>query len=361
MTVRAYRSISVPKCMSISLGKLAVQFGCELRGDPNTEIDRVGTLQSAGDGCITFLANPFYRESLAETQATAVILNKAAVNDCPTAALITPDPYLVYAHVATLLQPSLPLLAGVHESVSVGADCAIPESCEVAPGAVLGDAVVLGERVYIGPNCVVGRAVVLGDDTLLMAGVTLYSGVCIGQRCLLHSGSVVGADGFGIAKETTGAWTKVPQLGGVRIGDDVEIGANTTIDRGAIEDTVIANGVKLDNQIQVAHNVTIGEHTVIAGQAGISGSVQIGARCMFGGQVGVVGHIRIADDVVVMGRTMVTNSIKKPGVYAGGAVPMDEAPHWRKNAVRFGQLDGMARRLRRVEKKLLKRASDDKS
>lgn len=347
--------------MSISLGKLAVQFGCELRGDPDTEVDQVGTLQSAGEGCIAFLANASYRKMLAETQASAVILEESAVDDCPTAALITPEPYRVYAHVAALLQPEPPLVPGVHDSASVGADCDIPESCEIAPGAVLGDAVVLGERVCIGALCVLGPGTMLGDDTRLMAGVTLYSGVRIGQRCLLHSGSVVGADGFGIAKESTGAWTKVPQLGGVRIGNDVEIGANTTIDRGAIEDTVIANGVKLDNQIQVGHNVAIGEHTAIAGQVGISGSAQIGARCMIGGQAGVAGHITIADDVVVLGRTMVTHSIKKPGVYAGGGVPMDDAAKWRKNAVRFGQLDDMARRLRRVEKAVLKPASDDDS
>lgn len=338
--------------MGVSLGLLAVRYGCELRGDPERVVERVATLAGADDRALTFLANSTYRSQLASTRAAAVILSPADAADCPVAALITPDPYVVYARAAADLYPCSPVEPGVHPSAVAGPATVIPASCEVGPGVVLGRGVVLGERVVLGPRTVVGDRVVIGADTRLMPGVTVCADVRIGVRCVLHSGVVLGSDGFGFAREREGSYVKVPQLGGVVVGDDVEIGANTTIDRGAIGDTLIGNGVKLDNQIQVGHNVRIGEHTVIAAQTGISGSTTIGARCTIGGQAGFAGHIVVADDVVIGGGTSVTGSIRAAGIYAGGGTPADHLQRWRRNMARFGQLDELAKRLRDLEKRL---------
>ena len=338
--------------MGVSLGLLAVRYGCELRGDPGRVVERVSTLARADDRAVTFLANASYRSQLASTRAAAVILSAADAAKCPVAALITAEPYVVYARVASELHPSAPIEPGVHPSAVVGLGATVPASCEVGPGVVLGMGVVLGERVVLGPRTVVGDRVAIGADTRLMAGVTVCSDVRIGMRCVLQPGVVLGSDGFGFAREREGSYLKVPQLGSVAVGDDVEIGANTTIDRGAIDDTVIGNGVKLDNQIQVGHNVCIGEHTVIAAQTGISGSTTIGARCTIGGQAGFAGHIVVADDVIIGGGTSVTGSIREAGVYAGGGTPADHLQRWRRNMARFGQLDDLARRLRALEKSL---------
>lgn len=338
--------------MGLSLGLLAVRYGCELRGDPDKVVERVATLAHADDRSLTFLANSAYRSQLAGTRAAAVILSHGDATDCPVAALITRDPYVVYARVAADLHPGFPPVPGVHQTAIVGSGAAIPASCEIGPGVVLGNDVVLGERVVLGPHTVIGDRAVIGADSRLMPGVTLYPDVRIGQRCVLHTGVVLGSDGFGFAREREGAYVKVPQLGSVLVGDDVEIGAHTTVDRGAIDDTVIGNGVKLDNQIQVGHNVRIGEHTVIAAQTGISGSATIGARCTVGGKAGFAGHIVVADDVVIGGGTNVTGSIRAAGVYAGGGTPADQISRWRKNMARFSQLDELARRLRALEKRL---------
>ena len=338
--------------MGMTLGLLAVRYGCELRGDPNSVVDRVATLASAGPASIGFLANSGYRSQLADTQATAVILRAADADDCPVAVLIAQEPYAVYARVAADLHPSPPLQPGIHTAAVLGNVARVPASCQIGPGAVLGDGVSLGERVSIGANTVIGEGVEIGADTRVSAGVAIYAGVRLGSRCIIHSGAVIGADGFGFARERDGSHIKVPQIGGVVIGDDVEVGACTTIDRGAIGNTFIADGVKLDNQIQVGHNVHIGAHTVIAGQAGVSGSTTIGARCTIGGRVAIAGHLVIADDVVIGGGTSVPGSILTAGVYAGGGTPADTLQRWRKNMVRFGQLDEIARRLRAVEKRI---------
>ena len=345
--------------MAIRLGVLAVRHGCELRGDPATVVDRVATLSGARSGALAFLANPQYRSQLPATQAAAVVLGAEDAAACPVPCLVSANPYLTYARIAAELHPPAPLRPGVAPGVHVAEGCAVPGSCQVDAGAVLGTGAVIGERAFIGANAVVGAACEVGDDTRLMAGAVLYERVRIGCRCLIHSGVVIGADGFGIAREPTGAWTKVPQLGAVVIGDDVEVGANTTIDRGAIEDTVIGDGVKLDNQIQVGHNVLIGRHTAIAGMVGIAGSTHIGARCIIGGAAAINGHISITDDVVIGGGTQVTHSIDRPGVY-GGAIPADEAGRWRKNAVRFGQLDELARRLQKLESAIRKESGSDR-
>jgi UDP-3-O-[3-hydroxymyristoyl] glucosamine N-acyltransferase len=337
--------------MGVSLGLLAVRHGCELRGDPERVVERVATLSGADGRAVAFLANPAYRSQLAATRAGAVILAPAEAPACPVDALITRDPYLVYARVAAELHPPPPDPPGVHPTAVVGPGATVPASCQVGPGVVLGRDVVLGERVVLAPRTVLGDGVSIGAGTRLMPGVTIHAGVRIGERCVLHAGVVVGSDGFGFAPERGGGYVKVPQLGGVTVGNDVEIGANTTIDRGAIDDTVIGDGVKLDNQIQVGHNVRIGEHTVIAAQTGISGSTTIGARCTIGGQAGFAGHIVVADDVVIGGGTAVTGSIRTAGVYAGGGTPADQIQRWRRNVARFGQLDELARRLHAIEKR----------
>jgi UDP-3-O-[3-hydroxymyristoyl] glucosamine N-acyltransferase len=240
----------------------------------------------------------------------------------------------------------------------VAPDTPVPDSCQIAPGVVIEEGVELGERVYVGSNSVIGSGARIGDDTAIMASVVIYGGVRCGHRCLFHSGVVIGADGFGIARDEAGAWVKVPQVGGVSIGDDVEIGSHSTIDRGAIGDTIISDGVKIDNQVQVAHNVVIGAHTAIAALVGISGSTEIGARCIVGGHTGFAGHIKVVDDVAISAGTAVMNSIKKPGMYGGVAATVDEAARWRKNVARYRQLDEMARRLRKLEKIIEKNSSD---
>jgi len=342
--------------MGVSLGLLAVRYGCELRGDPDKVVERVATLAGADSRALTFLANSSYRSQLASTRAGAVILAPGDEANCPVAALITRDPYVVYARVALELHPASPPEPGVHPSAVLGSGATVPASCEIGPGVVIGKNVVLGERVVLGPHSVIGDRATIGDNSRLMPGVTIYPDVKIGMRCVLHTGVVLGSDGFGFAREREGTYVKVPQTGSVVIGDDVEIGANTTVDRGAIDNTVIGNGVKLDNQIQVGHNVHIGDHTVIAAQTGIAGSATIGARCIVGGKAGFAGHIVVADDVVIAGGTSVTGSIRFAGVYAGGGTPADQLKRWRRNMARFGQLDELARRLRDLEKRITRSA-----
>jgi UDP-3-O-[3-hydroxymyristoyl] glucosamine N-acyltransferase len=322
-----------------SLGELAVRFGLGLRGEPSLRISRVATLSHADSGALSFLANPHYRKQMESTRATAVLVGPENAASCPVAALIDPNPYLAYARIADLLHPAAPIVAGIHESSVVSRSARIAASASVGPLCVIEDDVEIGERVLVGPGCIVQRGAHVGADTRLIARVNAYVGVRIGRRCILHAGAVIGADGFGFAPDA-GTWVKVPQLGTVHIGDDVEIGANTTIDRGAIDDTVVQNGVKLDNQIQVGHNVIIGAHTAVAGCVGISGSTTIGQRCMIGGGVGIAGHLTIADDVVVTGVSLVSASIKHAGSYSSG-MPAVETRLWRR----------MVARLRRLERK----------
>lgn len=336
--------------MVVRVSELAVRFGCTVAGDTDREITRVGTLEKADAQCISFLSNPKYRSMLADTQAGAVILTEADLGECSTTALIHPNPYEIYARIAAFLHPEPIAPAGVADSAVVAETAQIDPTASIGACAVIEDSAVVGARAVIGPGCVVGANVRVEDDTRLVANVTLCHGVHLGKRNLIHPNTVIGADGFGIANTSEG-WIKVPQLGGVTIGDDVEIGSSTTVDRGAVEDTVIGNGVKLDNQIQVGHNVHIGDHTVIAACTGISGSTRIGKRCMIAGAVGFVGHLSICDDVVVTGQTMVNRSIAEPGAYSS-ALPMDEARQWRRNSARFRKLDEMAKRLAALEKKL---------
>jgi UDP-3-O-[3-hydroxymyristoyl] glucosamine N-acyltransferase len=321
-----------------SLGELAVRFGLTLRGEPSLKVHGVATLSRAESGSLSFLANSRYRRQLESTRATAVVMSAEDEAHCPVAALIHPNPYLAYARIATLMHPATSAAPGIHPSAVVDSGARIATSASIGPLTVVEEGAEIGERVSIGPGCIVQRGARIGADSMLVSRVNLYPGVTLGQRCILHAGAVVGADGFGFAPNA-GAWVKVPQVGSVRIGDDVEVGANTTIDRGAIDDTVVEDGVKLDNQIQVGHNVLIGAHTAIAACTGISGSTVIGRRCMIGGMVGFAGHLTIADDVVVTGCSLVSASIKKAGSYSSG-MPTVETRLWRRMVAHLRRLDG---------------------
>jgi UDP-3-O-[3-hydroxymyristoyl] glucosamine N-acyltransferase len=320
-----------------SLGELAVRFGLTLRGEPSLTVRSVATLSRADSGALSFLANSRYRRQLESTRATAVILSAEDEAHCPVAALIDPNPYLAYARIASLLHPDMPAAPGIHPSAVVAPGARVASSASIGPLAVIEEGAQIDERVRVGPGCIVQKGASVGADSTLASRVNLYPGVTLGKRCILHAGAVIGADGFGFAPND-GVWLKVPQVGSVRVGDDVEIGANTTIDRGAIDDTVVENGVKLDNQIQVGHNVTIGAHTAIAACTGISGSTVIGQRCMIGGMVGFAGHLTIADDVVVTGCSLVSASIKKPGSYSSG-MPTVETRLWRRMVAHLRRLD----------------------
>lgn len=334
--------------MAISLGDLAIQFGCELIGDPSVRVDRVATLSDADPSSISFLANSAYRQQLKETRAAAVILCTADAAACPVAALVTTNPYLLYARIAARLYPPPALPTGIQPGAIVAGSATIATTAHIAARAFIGENSIIGEHSIVGPGCVVGENCSVGAGSRLTANVSLVTDVVIGERCIVHPGAVIGCDGFGNAMSEDG-WVKVPQVGGVRIGNDVEIGANTTIDRGAIGHTVIGNGVRIDNLVQIAHNVCVGDHTAMAAMTGISGSTVIGKRCMFGGQSGTVGHISICDDVVVTGNAMITKDIDKPGAYAG-AFAAEPAGVWKRQVARFRRLDAMAAQLAAIDK-----------
>jgi len=334
--------------MGVTLGQLAVRFGCQLVGDPDCEVSALGTLENAGPGTVSFLANPRYRKHLASTRASAVVLKSADLEYCSTAALVSENPYATYARIGQFLNPPRQFVPGVHPSAVVESSAQVDPSAWVGPHSYVGEQAQVGPGAHIGPSCVVERGARLGNDTRLVGRVYVGEDVTIGARCILHPGSVIGSDGFGLAPDQEG-WVKVPQLGSVRIGDDVEIGANTTVDRGAIEDTIIGDDVRVDNQVQIAHNVQIGSHTAIAGCVGISGSARIGSWCLIGGDVGIAGHLSIADRVTITARTLVNHSVHEAGSVHSGALPMDEASRWRRNSARFRQLDQLFRRVKTLE------------
>lgn len=340
--------------MPITLEELAKRFGCALDGPPDREVSTVGTLLGAGPDAVAFLANPSYAAGLAETRAGAVILDERHRADCPVPCLVAGNPYATYARIASLLHPPRPAVPGIHPTAFVAEGAVVAPGAEVGPHAVVGEGSEIGDGALIGPGSVIGADVRVGAHTRLVARVTVLDRVRIGSRCVLQPGAVIGGDGFGFAEDFAhGGWVKVPQLGAVVIGDDVEIGAGTTIDRGAIEDTVIEDGVKIDNLVQIAHNVLVGAHTVMAGTAAIAGSARVGKRCMIGGGVGIVGHISVCDDAVLLARSFVTQTIDRPGLY-GGNLPADDAARWRRNAARFRQLDELSKRVRELERRLKK-------
>jgi UDP-3-O-[3-hydroxymyristoyl] glucosamine N-acyltransferase len=334
--------------MPATLEELALRFDCTLKGSGSTMVARVATLTSAADDSISFLANPLYRGALAKTGAAAVVLAPGFETDCPVDCLLSLNPYATFARIAAFLHPPAEPRPGVDPSAVVAADAVIAATAEIGPLACIGAGARIGEAVVIGAGCVIGDAAVIGDGTRLAPRVCVLDRVQVGKRCLLHAGSVIGADGFGFA-QTDESWLKVPQLGTVVIGDDVEVGANTTIDRGTIEATVIEDGVKLDNLVQIAHNVRIGAHTVMAAMSGAAGSTRIGQRCMIGGGVVMVGHLTICDDAMFLFRSVVTRSVTEPGTY-GGSLPAEEASQWRRHAARFRRLDALEARLRRLER-----------
>lgn len=331
-----------------TLAQLAEVLGAELRGDAQKVIQGLATLQDATSEQLSFLANAHYRKQLEHSQAGAMLLSNADAEGYSGHCLVVEDPYLAYAKLSHYFDRTPQQAAGVHPSAVVADSAQVSASASIGPGAVIAEHAVIADGVSIGAQCFVGARSTVGKDGRLMARVTLYHDVSIGQRVVIQSGAVIGGEGFGFANHQ-GSWHKIAQIGGVSIGDDVEIGANTTIDRGALSDTIIGNGAKLDNQIQIAHNVQIGENTAIAACVGISGSAKIGRNCMLAGGVGLVGHIEICDDVFITGMTMVTHSITEPGAYSSGTA-MQPAADWKKNAVRFRQLDGLAKRVRALEK-----------
>ena len=338
--------------MGITLAELADRCQATLRGNPTHQIERVATLDAAGPQDLVFIASNRYLDQLTGLRAGAIILDEYAAQHCHGNLLISANPRLCYARAAALLHPPVRPMPGCHKSAVIDASAHIDPTATVDAQAVIEAGAIIGARTVIGAGAIVSRDSRIGVDCWLHAHVVVAERCVLGDRCIVQAGAVIGSDGFGFAQDGQ-RWEKTPQLGRVVIGDDVEIGANTTIDRGALGDTVIERGVKLDNLIQIAHNVIIGEDTAIAACVGIAGSTRIGKRCTLAGQVGVVGHIEIADDVHVTGATVVSRSIHEPGTYSSGS-PLEPYQSWLKNAVRMRQLDDMARRLKKLEQKIAK-------
>jgi UDP-3-O-[3-hydroxymyristoyl] glucosamine N-acyltransferase len=338
----------------VQLSDVVARLGGELVGDPAHRIDRIGPLQGATPGTIAFLANPRYQSQLGDSQAGCVIVAPAMREAAQArgAAIVTPDPYLYFARLtqwwASLLRVAP--AAGTHPSAVVEAGAVVDPSAVIGALAFIGADAVIEAGAVVGSHCHVGALAYVGEGTRLAPHVTLGEGCRIGARGIVHSGVVIGADGFGFAPHQ-GQWEKIEQLGAVRIGDDVEIGANTCIDRGALEDTVIEDGVKLDNLIQIAHNVHIGAHTAIAGCVAVAGSARIGRHCTVGGASGIVGHIELCDHVHISAFTLVSRSIRQPGHYSG-SFPFDDNASWEKNAATLRHLHALRERLRALEKKL---------
>ena len=345
--------VAGPEPGGLSLGEITEKLGGELIGDAATRIVAVAPLDAAGPGSIAFLANPRYRAQLAASAAACVIVGPGDRELAASrgAAIVAPDPYLYFARLtqmwAARQRPTEP--AGIHPTAAIDPSVEVGDGVAIGPFVVVEAAAVLAAGVAVGAGSFIGRGCRLGINTRIGPRVALLSGTRMGARCIVHPGAVLGADGFGFAPDR-GRWEKIEQLGDVVVGDDVEIGANSCIDRGAVGDTIIGDGVKIDNLVQIAHNVRIGAHTAIAGCVGIAGSTEIGAHCMIGGHAGIAGHLRIADRVVISGATQVTRSIAKPGMYSG-VFPFEENAAWEKNAATLRQLHTLRARIRELEKK----------
>lgn len=335
--------------MAIKLAEIVNRLGGELQGDGETLIERIAPLESAKPGEIAFLSNPKFLPQLTTTGASAVIVAPGLADSVSVARILHPDPYLYFARLAQMLAPKTPTPVGIHPSATVMSE--LPGNVHVGAGAYVGTNVRIGANTVIGTNAIVGSNVTIGANCRLYPNATLSHGCRVGARSIIHSGAVIGADGFGFAREKDGQWVKIPQTGIVVIGDDVEIGANTTIDRGALENTVIGNGVKIDNLVMIAHNVQIGDNTAIAACTGIAGSAVIGKRCTIGGSSNILGHITIVDDVNISACTYIAKSILTRGAYTGSvpSLPHDE---WLKNFARLRHLDSMADKIRALEARL---------
>ena len=328
---------------SFTAAELARRFALELHGDADVRVAGVATLARAGRDELAFLANPRYRSQLAESDAGIVVMGAGDAEGHPGTALIAADPYVAFAKLAALFEARATITPGIHASAVVDATATIDPSASIGPFASIGARSTIAAGAVIGAGCAIGEDCIVGEQCDIGPRVTLVRRIRLGKRVLIHPGAVLGADGFGLAMEG-GRWLKIPQLGGVVIGDDCEIGANTTIDRGALDDTVLEEDVRLDNQIQIGHNAHIGAHTAMAGCSAVAGSARIGRYCLIGGGAGVLGHLELCDRVIVTAMSLVTHSIREPGEYSSGTPLMDNRS-WRKSAARFKQLDSIARRM----------------
>ncbi|WP_274585152.1 UDP-3-O-(3-hydroxymyristoyl)glucosamine N-acyltransferase [Neisseria leonii] len=336
---------------TLTLSEIVARLGGSRQGE-DIAVAGVRPLAEAGHSHIGFLANPKYKADVARSAAGAVIVSEQAAAEFPGRNLIVAaDPYLYFARVARLFAPAAEAVPGIHPSAVIEAGAQVPASCEIGAHVYIGADTVLGEGCRILAGCVIEHGCTLGDKVLLHPNVTVYHGCTLGNRVEIHSGAVIGADGFGLAFADD-SWLKIPQTGAVVLGDDVEIGSNSNIDRGAMSDTVIGQGTKIDNQVQIGHNCRIGRHTVIAAQSGISGSVTVGDYCIFGGGVGTVGHIEIADKTTIGGGSSITHSIKESGRHIGGPYPMQSHKEWARNAVHIRHLNEMNRRIKALEARL---------
>jgi UDP-3-O-[3-hydroxymyristoyl] glucosamine N-acyltransferase len=331
-----------------TLGELADLLEVSVRGDPQLLINGLATLRNAKAGHLSFLSNPRYVSQVADCKASALIIHPSQADASPCACLLSQNPYVTYARASQLFDSAPQAQVGIHSSASVDSAAILGEGVSVGANAVVAAGAEVGAGTVVGAGCSIGRNARIGNNCTLFPNVTVYHEVQIGDRCILHASVVIGADGFGFAFDGRKS-VKIAQLGTVRIADDVEIGAGSTIDRGALDDTVIEQGVKIDNQVQIGHNCVIGAHTVICGCTAIAGSTRLGNYCTIGGAVGIVGHLTIADKVIISAMSLVSQSISKPGIYSSGTGLMPSA-EWKKNIVRFGQLNDMSRRLRDLER-----------
>lgn len=339
--------------MDYDLAKLAQVCNGKVIGDPDTKIKDVAALDLAETGHISFCSSNKNSKYLKTTRASAVLLSEDIAGMFSGNTIVVTEPHLCFVQIARLFHPQKELKGSIHKTAVVSKGTTIPESATIGPHAVVEEGVNLGEHAYIGAGCIIGRGVSIGSGTVIHANVVIKKDCQVGRNCVIHPGVVIGGDGFGFAKSGS-VWEKMPQLCRVLIGDDVEIGANSTIDRGALRDTIIHKGVKIDNLVQIGHNVEIGENTAIAACAAIAGSAIIGKRCSIGGCTGIADHIEIVDDVTIAGKSMVGKSITEPGVYSS-SIRVDTLKNWQKNSARINQLDDMAKRLANLEKKVDKK------
>ena len=335
-----------------TLEEIAALIGADIVGDGKARVSGLGSLGTAVPGQLSHLSNPAYRHHLADTRATAVMLKPEDVDACPVNCLVTPNPYLSFARASQLFAVEEPADAGVHPRAVVDPSASVDATASVGANVVIGRDTVVAAGARILANSVVGDRCVIGERVELRANVTLYSDVDIGADSIVHSGAVIGADGFGFTPNETGEWQEIAQVGGVRIGRDVSIGANTCIDRGAIEHTVVEDGVKIDNHVQIGHNCHIGAHSLLCGQVGFAGSTAIGRHCVFGGRSGAGGDhpVTICDNVMVSSCTVISQSVERPGIYSGSML-FHEHGKWRRNALRMSSLDDLFKRVKRLEKK----------
>lgn len=335
--------------MKFTLIQLAEQFHLKLQGDPSHQIKGVGTLASGQKFDISFLANSKYQSQLSQTKAGVIILDEKAAKQYSGNALISQNVYVDFAKIASLFEDKSNQNNIIHPTVVIANSAKIHKDVSIGPNCVIGENVIIQEGVRLDSNVVIEDNTFISEKTWIKSNVSIAHKCQIGKRVIIHQGAVIGSDGFGLARDTNG-WVKVPQLGSVRIGDDCEIGANTSIDRGTLDDTVLENDVRLDNQIQIAHNVHIGAHTVMAGCSAVAGSAKIGSNCLVGGGVGILGHLEICDGVTLQSMALVSSSINTPGSYSS-VTPLQKTKDWRRNAVRFRHLDKMAKQIKELEKK----------